>query len=82
MDNIANLIRAIYCRSKTSITADIRPKRVTQPGEHPSAALHARGVEYIEVRIMDLDPSSSIGMQSSTLYFIDVFLFLLHVTWR
>lgn len=54
--------------------SDIRPKRVTQPGEHPSAALHARGVEYIEVRIMDLDPSSSIGMQSSTLYFIDVFL--------
>ena len=54
--------------------SDIRPKRVTQPGEHPSAALHARGVEYIEVRIMDLDPSSPIGMQSSTLYFIDVFL--------
>jgi glutamate--cysteine ligase len=54
--------------------SDIRPKRVTQPGEHPSAALQARGVEYIEVRIMDLDPSSSIGMQSSTLYFIDVFL--------
>ncbi|MEO9275054.1 glutamate--cysteine ligase [Marinomonas sp. 5E14-1] len=54
--------------------SDIRPKRVTQPGEHPSAALQARGVEYIEVRIMDLDPTSSIGMQSSTLYFIDVFL--------
>jgi len=54
--------------------SDIRPKRVTQPGEHPSAALHARGVEYIEVRIMDIDPESSIGMKSSTLYFIDVFL--------
>ncbi|MEP3350430.1 MAG: glutamate--cysteine ligase [Marinomonas sp.] len=54
--------------------SDIRPKRVTRPGEHPSAALQSRGVEYIEVRIMDLDPSSSIGMQSSTLYFIDVFL--------
>ena len=54
--------------------SDIRPKRVTQPGEHPSAALQARGVEYIEVRIMDLDPTSPIGMQSSTLYFIDVFL--------
>ena len=54
--------------------SDIRPKRVTQPGEHPSAALQSRGVEYIEVRIMDLDPTSPIGMQSSTLYFIDVFL--------
>ncbi|MBJ7537836.1 glutamate--cysteine ligase [Marinomonas transparens] len=54
--------------------SDIRPKRVTNPGEHPSAALQARGVEYIEVRIMDLDPDSPIGMKSSTLYFIDVFL--------
>ncbi|MBJ7555743.1 glutamate--cysteine ligase [Marinomonas spartinae] len=54
--------------------SDIRPKRVTQPGEHPSAALQARGVEYIEVRIMDIDPGSSIGMQASTLYFLDVFL--------
>jgi len=54
--------------------SDIRPKRVTLAGEHPSAALHARGVEYIEVRIMDLDPFSAIGLQASTLYFLDVFL--------
>ena len=54
--------------------SDIRPKRVTESGEHPSAALQKRGVEYIEVRIMDLDPSSPIGMQSETLYFLDTFL--------
>ncbi len=54
--------------------SDIRPKRITEPGEHPSIALQKRGVEYIEVRIMDIDPSSSIGMQSSTLYFLDIFL--------
>ncbi len=54
--------------------SDIRPKRVAQPGEHPSTALHSRGVEYIEVRIMDIDPFSPIGMNEDTLYFIDVFL--------
>ncbi|RDL43356.1 glutamate--cysteine ligase [Marinomonas piezotolerans] len=54
--------------------SDIRPKRVTQSGEHPSAALQRRGVEYIEVRIMDLDPNSPIGMQTDTLYFLDTFL--------
>ncbi len=54
--------------------SDIRPKRVTQSGEHPSAALQQRGVEYIEVRIMDLDPSSPIGMNPETLYFLDTFL--------
>lgn len=54
--------------------SDIRPKRVTQSGEHPSAALRDRGVEYIEVRIMDLDPFSSIGMDRDTLYFLDTYL--------
>lgn len=54
--------------------SDIRPKRVTQSGEHPSAALQKRGVEYIEVRIMDLDPTSPIGMKPETLYFLDTFL--------
>lgn len=54
--------------------SDIRPKRVTRPGEHPSAALQKRGVEYIEVRIMDLDPDSPIGMNADTLYFLDTFL--------
>lgn len=54
--------------------SDIRPKRVTESGEHPSAALQKRGVEYIEVRIMDLDPNSPIGMQPETLYFLDTFL--------
>ncbi|MCZ2723572.1 glutamate--cysteine ligase [Marinomonas sp. 15G1-11] len=54
--------------------SDIRPKRVTESGEHPSTALQSRGVEYIEVRIMDIDPFSSIGMSKNTLYFMDVFL--------
>ena len=54
--------------------SDIRPKRVTHPGEHPSAALRDRGVEYIEVRIMDLDPFLNIGMNAETLYFLDVYL--------
>ena len=54
--------------------SDIRPKRVTKSGEHPSAALQKRGVEYIEVRIMDLDPTSPIGMKPETLYFLDTFL--------
>ena len=37
----------------------IRPKRVVRPGERPLHALRERGVEYIEVRAMDLDPFSA-----------------------
>ncbi|MFN3494523.1 MAG: glutamate--cysteine ligase [Hydrogenophaga sp.] len=52
----------------------IRPKRVIFPGERPLHALRERGVEYIEVRLMDLDPFETIGIGSSTLRFLDVFL--------
>jgi glutamate--cysteine ligase len=52
----------------------IRPKRVIFPGERPLHALRERGVEYIEVRLMDLDPFESIGIGASTLRFLDVFL--------
>ncbi|MGH8734830.1 MAG: glutamate--cysteine ligase, partial [Burkholderiales bacterium] len=34
----------------------IRPKRRIKPGERPLHALRERGVEYVEVRLMDLDP--------------------------
>jgi glutamate--cysteine ligase len=52
----------------------IRPKRVTFPGERPLHALRERGVEYVEVRLMDLDPFEVVGINSSTMRFLDVFL--------
>jgi glutamate--cysteine ligase len=52
----------------------IRPKRVIRPGERPLHALRERGVEYVEVRAMDLDPFSPIGINADTVRFLDVFL--------
>ena len=52
----------------------IRPKRVIFPGERPLHALRERGVEYVEVRLMDLDPFEPIGINASTMRFLDVFL--------
>ena len=54
----------------------IRPKRVIFPGERPLHALRERGVEYVEVRCMDLDPFESVGIGARTMQFLD--LFLLH----
>ena len=58
----------------------IRPKRVIRPGERPLHALRERGVEYIEVRCMDLDPFVPVGIAAATVRFLDVFLLhcLLH----
>jgi len=52
----------------------IRPKRVIFPGERPLHALRERGVEYVEVRLMDLDPMLPLGISAQTLRFLDVFL--------
>jgi glutamate--cysteine ligase len=52
----------------------IRPKRVIRPGERPLHALRDRGVEYVEVRLMDLDPFVPVGITAATMRFLDVFL--------
>nr|WP_067060999.1 glutamate--cysteine ligase [Roseateles chitosanitabidus] len=52
----------------------IRPKRTIRSGERPLHALRERGVEYIEVRCMDLDPFEPVGIAASTMRFLDVFL--------
>jgi len=52
----------------------IRPKRVIHPGERPLHALRERGVEYVEVRLMDLDPFEVVGINAQTMRFLDVFL--------
>jgi glutamate--cysteine ligase len=52
----------------------IRPKRTTKSGEAALRALHDRGVEYIEVRCMDLDPYQPVGIGPEQIHFLDVFL--------
>ncbi len=52
----------------------IRPKRVIFPGERPLHALRERGVEYVEVRCMDLDPFEPVGISAQTSRFLDIFL--------
>lgn len=52
----------------------IRPKRVTESGETPLHALQQRGVEYIEVRCIDLNPYLANGIDAQQIRFLDTFL--------
>nr|WP_258405133.1 glutamate--cysteine ligase [Shewanella psychrotolerans] len=54
----------------------IRAKRVGLSGEKPSEALARAGVEYIEVRALDVNPFSPLGIDADQVRFLD--LFLLH----
>lgn len=52
----------------------IRPKRVTKTGEKLSDALQARGIEYVEVRSLDVNPYAETGVDLEQIHFLDVFL--------
>ena len=52
----------------------IRPKRTTEWGEAPIQALRRRGIEYIEVRCIDLNPYMPLGIDAEQMYFMEVFL--------
>ena len=52
----------------------IRPKRTSASGETPIHALQERGVEYIEVRCVDVNPLLPCGIDEETICFLDTFL--------
>jgi glutamate--cysteine ligase len=52
----------------------IRPKRVARSGETPLCALVRGGIEYIEVRCVDISPFSPVGLDASQMRFLDTFL--------
>ena len=52
----------------------IRPKRTTVSGETPLQALWQEGIEYVEVRCVDLNPYLPVGIDEQQMYFIEVFL--------
>ena len=54
--------------------APVRPKRVARSGEKPTSALQQRGVEYIEVRSIDLDPFLPVGIDESGIQFLELLL--------
>lgn len=52
----------------------VRPKNVTRSGEKPTLALKRRGVQYTEIRALDLNPFEPTGLDPAALRFIEAFL--------
>ncbi len=52
----------------------IRPKRVTRSGEAPLAALCRAGIEYVEIRCIDVSPFAPLGIDAGQIRFLDTFL--------
>jgi len=52
----------------------IRPKRVALSGERPTVALRRGGVEYVEVRSLDLNVFDPVGINQNAMRFMEAFL--------
>ena len=56
--------------------AFIRPKRVARSGERPTKALRRAGVEYVEVRALDVSAFDPVGVNQNKMRFLEAFLAL------
>lgn len=54
--------------------SSIRPKRVAMSGERPTMALRRGGVEYVEVRALDLNVFDPAGISQNAMRFMEAFL--------
>lgn len=65
-DNVLQIENELY--------SPIRPKQVAKTLEMPTNALEDRGVSYLEIRNLDVNPYSPIGIANEQFYFLDVLL--------
>ena len=52
----------------------VRPKQITNKDEMPSEALKSRGVQYVELRSLDVNAFHPLGINEEQLYFLECFM--------
>ena len=52
----------------------VRPKQILMGNEKPSLALSRRGVRYVELRSLDVNPFTPTGIEREQLYFLRAFM--------
>lgn len=67
-------VNANLLQSEAEFYSSIRAKRVPPPGENFLAHLLNEGVQYIEVRLLDVNPYLPLGIDDSEIRFLDTFL--------
>ena len=67
-------LNANLLQMENEFYSSVRPKQPTRRGERPTEALQRRGVRYVELRSIDLDPESPIGLGEERMAFLEVFM--------
>ncbi len=74
VDGVYRQLNANLLQIENEYYAFIRPKRVARSGERPTKALMRRGVEYVEVRALDVSAFDPVGVNQNKLRFLEAFL--------
>lgn len=74
VDGVYRQLNSNLLQIDNEFYSPLRPKRTARSGESALQALHQGGVEYIEVRLLDLNPFASEGISEEGIKFLQLFL--------
>lgn len=72
--NILQQINTNILQMESELYTQIRPKRNTKKNNNLLKNLKKKGIEYIEIRSLDINPFSSIGINKKQILILDIFL--------
>jgi glutamate--cysteine ligase len=76
VDGVYQQLNANILQIENEYYSFIRPKRIARSGERPTKALARAGVEYVEVRALDVSAFDPVGVNQNKLRFLEAFLAL------
>ena len=76
VDGVYRQLNANILQIENEYYSFIRPKRIARSGERPTKSLHRAGVEYVEVRALDVSAFDPVGVNQNKLRFLEAFLAL------
>ena len=74
VDGVHRQLNANQLQIENEYYSPVRPKRVARSGERPTAALRRGGVEYVEIRSLDINAFDPCGINQNTMRFVESFL--------
>jgi glutamate--cysteine ligase len=74
VDGVYRQLNANQLQIENEYYSPIRPKRVANSGERPTTALRRDGIEYVEIRSLDLNVFDPVGINQNAMRFTEAFL--------
>ena len=74
VDGVYRQLNVNQLQIENEYYSPVRPKRVARSGERPTAALRRGGVEYVEIRSLDINVFDPCGINQNTMRFAEAFL--------